>query len=153
MESEISKENKSLNLKKKPAVKTTSKPLKKIPSLKFVQNIVTPQKSDTISQDNLTSSIHSDRVSSSIISDNTVLTNELVVMSRELTKLKSEIRLSNESLKKSEKERYDVKKSLEGKDTALEKLRKDKEELWAIVNTDKYKNIRTSEIERERLEK
>lgn len=74
-------------------------------------------------------------------------------MSREFTKLKSEIRLMSDSLKKSEKERYDVKKSLESKDNALEKLRKEKEELWAIVNTDKYKNVRTSEIERERLEK
>ena len=56
-------------------------------------------------------------------------------------------------MKKSEKERLEIKKTLEAKENALEKLRKDKDELWVIVNTDKYKNVRTIEIEREKLEK
>jgi hypothetical protein len=56
-------------------------------------------------------------------------------------------------LKKSEKEKYDAKKSLEGKENALEKLRKERDELWAIVNTDKYKNIRQIEIDKERADK
>jgi hypothetical protein len=45
-------------------------------------------------------------------------------------------------LKKSEKEKYDCKKNLEGKENAVEKLRKERDELWAIVNTDKYRNMR-----------
>ena len=74
-------------------------------------------------------------------------------MNRELTKLKAELRLNTEQLKKSEKERLDFKKSLESKDLALEKLRKEKDELWSIVSTDKYKNVRTVEQEKEKIEK
>ncbi len=74
-------------------------------------------------------------------------------MNRELSKLKAELRLSTDSLKKSEKERLEFKRSLESKDQALEKLRKDRDELWSIVNTDKYKNVRTVEQEKEKIEK
>jgi hypothetical protein len=66
-------------------------------------------------------------------------------MNRELTKLKAELRLNSDQLKKSEKERLDYKKSLDSKDLAMEKLRKEKDELWSIVSTDKYKNVRTVE--------
>ena len=66
-------------------------------------------------------------------------------MNRELTKLKAELRLNSDQLKKSEKERLDFKKSLDSKDVAMEKLRKEKDELWSIVSTDKYKNVRTVE--------
>jgi hypothetical protein len=66
-------------------------------------------------------------------------------MNRELTKLKAELRLNSDQLKKSEKERLDFKKSLDSKDLAMEKLRKEKDELWSIVSTDKYKNVRTVE--------
>ena len=74
-------------------------------------------------------------------------------MNRELTKLKAELRLNSDQLKKSEKERLDFKKSLESKEVALEKLRKEKDELWSIVNTDKYKNVRTVELEKDKIEK
>jgi len=67
------------------------------------------------------------------------------MMGREISKLKAELRTTSETLKKSEKEKYDCKKNLEGKDTAVEKLRKERDELWAVVNTDKYKNIRNME--------
>ena len=66
-------------------------------------------------------------------------------MNRELTKLKAELRLNSDQLKKSEKERLDFKKSLDSKDLAMEKLRKEKDELWSIVSTDKYKNVRAVE--------
>ncbi len=39
----------------------------------------------------------------------------------------------------------DFKKSLDSKDVAMEKLRKEKDELWSIVSTEKYKNLRTVE--------
>jgi hypothetical protein len=74
-------------------------------------------------------------------------------MNRELTKLKAELRLNTDQLKKSEKERLDYKKSLDSKDLAMEKLRKEKDELWSIVSTDKYKNVRTVEQEKEKIEK
>ncbi len=56
-------------------------------------------------------------------------------------------------MKKSEKEKYEMKKSLESKENAVEKLRKEKDELWAIVNTDKYRNIKGIENEKEKVEK
>ena len=81
------------------------------------------------------------------MNDNQVLTNELVNVNRELTKLKAEQRNNGETLKKSEKENFDLKKSLTAKQNALDKLRKEKDELWAIVNTDKYKSISTIETD------
>jgi len=79
-----------------------------------------------------------------------VLTNELVNVNRELTKSRAEARAATEASKKSEKENLEMKKSLAAKQTALDKLRKEKEELWAIVNTDKYKSIHTIEIDQKK---
>ena len=75
------------------------------------------------------------------------------MMGREIAKLKTELKQAQEATKKSEKEKYECKKSLEAKETAVEKLRKERDELWAIVNTDKYKNIKTIETEKEKVEK
>lgn len=77
----------------------------------------------------------------------------MVTLNREVSKLKAELRSIQEQYKKSEKERLEGAKSLQAKDNALEKLRKERDELWAVVNTDKYKNLRTAEQERERAEK
>jgi len=52
-----------------------------------------------------------------------------------------------EACKKSEKENLEMKKSMAAKQTALDKLRKERDELWAIVNTDKYKSIHTIETD------
>ncbi len=35
----------------------------------------------------------------------------------------------------------------------MEKLRKERDELWAVVNTDKYKNVRAVEQDKEKIEK
>lgn len=74
-------------------------------------------------------------------------------MNREINKFKAELRITQEQLKKSEKEKYEIRKNLEGKETAVDKLRKEKDELWAIVNTDKYKNIKIIESEKEKIDK
>jgi dynactin complex subunit len=74
-----------------------------------------------------------------------VLTNELILLNRELSRLKQEHRSSLDSAKKSEKENHEHKKSISAKDTALEKIRTERDELWSIVNTDKYKNVRAIE--------
>lgn len=55
------------------------------------------------------------------------------------------MRLKDEQLKKGERERQELKRAVEGKEAAIEKMRREKDELWAVVNTDKYKNIRTIE--------
>lgn len=92
-------------------------------------------------------------INKQLVTDNQLLTNELVMMGRELTKLKSELRGTQDQLKKTEKERYELRKNLDGKETAVEKLRKERDELWAVVNTDKYKNIKVIEQEKEKVEK
>jgi hypothetical protein len=63
------------------------------------------------------------------------------------------MRVKEDQFKKSEKERLEAKKIIEGKEVAVEKLRKDRDELWAVVNTDKYKNLRTIEQDREKAER
>jgi hypothetical protein len=84
-------------------------------------------------------------ISKSLVSDNQLLTAELITLNREVTRLKSDMRVKEDQFKKSEKERLEAKKIIEGKEVAVEKLRKDRDELWAVVNTDKYKNLRTIE--------
>ena len=86
-----------------------------------------------------------DPANRSLLNDNQVLTNELVNVNRELTKLKAEGRVMGDTYKKSEKENLELKKSITAKQNALDKLRKERDELWAIVNTDKYKSIQTIE--------
>ena len=61
--------------------------------------------------------------------------------------MKAETRLSADTCKKTEKENLEMKKSLAAKQTALDKLRKERDELWAIVNTDKYKSIQSIETD------
>jgi hypothetical protein len=68
-----------------------------------------------------------------------------MTLNREVTRLKSDMRVKEDQFKKSEKERLEAKKIIEGKEVAVEKLRKERDELWAVVNTDKYKNLRTIE--------
>jgi len=84
--------------------------------------------------------------------DTAVLTNELVMMNREANKLKGELRQVQDQLKKSEKENYDLRKGIEGKENSLEKVRKERDELWAIVNTDKFKTLRQLEQEKAAIE-
>ena len=64
---------------------------------------------------------------------------------RELTKLKSEGRIASDTLKKTEKENQELKKSVSGKQNSLDKLRKERDELFAIVNTDKYRSVHSME--------
>ena len=89
-------------------------------------------------------------INKSLMSDNQVLTNELVLANREVTKLKAEQRSSNDTYKKSERENFDLKKQVSAKQTALEKLRKEKDELWAIVNTDKFKTVHSMEEDKQK---
>lgn len=39
---------------------------------------------------------------------------------------------------------------MSAKDTALEKFRKENEEIWAVINTDKYKSVRGIEQEKDK---
>lgn len=86
-----------------------------------------------------------DPANRSLLNDNQILTNELVNVNRELTKARVESRASSDACKKSEKENLELKKNISAKQNSLDKLRKERDELMAIVNTDKYKNIQVIE--------
>lgn len=87
-----------------------------------------------------------------LVHDNQTLTSELLVASQQLTKAKQELKKSADATKKLEKEVLELHKSLESKETALDKLRKDRDELWAMVNTDKYKNFKSVDEEKQRFD-
>ena len=48
-----------------------------------------------------------------LVHDNQTLTNELIVLSRDMTKMKSELKQKSDLLKKTEKEKTENKKNLE----------------------------------------
>ncbi|CDW87453.1 UNKNOWN [Stylonychia lemnae] len=164
----INKENKTSNtsiIKKKPNALTNKSKVKKPTQLKFQSTnqskigensaIFSSSLKQAIqqSENDTKSKYGAEPINKQLVTDNQLLTNELVMMGREISKLKAELRTTQETLKKSEKEKYDCRKNLEGKDTAVEKLRKERDELWAVVNTDKYKNLRNLEQDKEKIEK
>ena len=83
--------------------------------------------------------------------DTQSLTNELILLSRDVAKSKSELKQVQESLKKAEKDKYELLKSVASKDTALDKLRKERDDLWAVVNTDKYRGLKQMEQQLEQV--
>ena len=68
-----------------------------------------------------------------------------------LTPNGSTAEFTDRQLRKAEKDCVEQKKLIASKDGALEKLRKENEELWTVVNTDKYKSVRTVEVEKEKI--
>ena len=55
-------------------------------------------------------SANQEPISKTLVNDNQVLTTELVIANREVTRLKAEARANNDNHKKSEKENMDLKK-------------------------------------------
>ena len=74
--------------------------------------------------------------------DAAVLTAELISLGREAAKLKAELRTAQESQKKAEKLLGETKKALDSKEQALEKLRVEKEQLWAMLDQEKVQSMR-----------
>ena len=60
----------------------------------------------------------------------------MVLLNRELQQLKLEYRHSEQSLSKAQKSLLDTKKQLEAKDQALEKVRRERDELSALASQD-----------------
>ena len=83
-----------------------------------------------------------------LLHDNQMLTNELIVLNRDLSKTKQELKLKTEQSKKNEKALADQKKALDGKENALEKMRKERDEMFALVNSDKYQNFKSADEEK-----
>ena len=79
------------------------------------------------------------------ISEKELLTQEIVKLTKESNNFKFHFRKLAETIKKLEKENSELKKSCEVKNETLEKLRKEIADLSKILNTDKFKSIKTIE--------
>ena len=90
-------------------------------------------------------------MNSNLVSDNTVLTSELILMNREVSKLKTELRLASEGLRKSEKERGELRKQVDSKQNMLDRVKRERDELTVTLSTDKYASVRALEEEKRRL--
>ena len=87
-----------------------------------------------------------------LVTDNQMLTSELIVLNRDLTKLKSEVKQKTEMLKKSDADKQAIKTQLQAKENGLEKVKKERDEIWNIVNTDKYKSFKDTCGEKEKYD-
>ncbi len=63
--------------------------------------------------------------------------------------MKTENRLLIENTKKVEKEKSEMKKSIQAKADLIDKLKKETSEMSAIINTDQYKTVRIVEVNKE----
>ena len=71
-----------------------------------------------------------------------------MVHTQNLNKCKLDLKKSQDSNRKLEKDLHELQKLMESKENAIEKLRKDRDDLWAMVNTDKYKNFKSFDEEK-----
>lgn len=80
-----------------------------------------------------------------LMHDNQMLTNELIVLNQDLTKNRTEFKKQTDLLKKTEKERDAAMKNSEVLQGALDKLRKERDQMYAIVNSKKYHSFNEQE--------
>lgn len=76
----------------------------------------------------------------------------MVLLNRELQQLRIEFRHSESSFSKAQKNLTETKKQLEAKDLALEKVRRERDELSALASQDQFKSIRSVESQRQDTE-
>ena len=73
--------------------------------------------------------------------DNSVLSSEVISLTKELTKFKQEIAILSNSLIKSEKERAELKTKLAAKTEGFNKAKKENDDLKAFLNSSKAKDV------------
>lgn len=71
---------------------------------------------------------------------------EIVNLNKQVTKLKHENRTCTEIMKKAQQELLELKKILQGKDEALNRLRKENDQLSLSLTTDHYKSVHKLEF-------
>ena len=87
----------------------------------------------------------------SLSHENQMLSNELIVINQSFKEVKSDLKQKTDALKRSEKERNEAVKGLEIKENTLKKLRKERDELWSSINTDKFKSFKSVEEEKNKF--
>jgi chromosome segregation ATPase len=83
--------------------------------------------------------------------DNSLLTQEIVNLNKELMKFRNESKSYNENLKKLEKEKNDFKLKFSSKFDNFEKIKKENEELMIMIQTSNYKTVYSIDNENKRL--
>lgn len=79
------------------------------------------------------------------IEEKDLMTQEIVKLTKECHNYKFQIRSLSEKLVKAEKDNVELKKISENKSEVMEKLRKELAELSKVLNTDKFKSIKSME--------
>lgn len=80
-----------------------------------------------------------------IISELDKITKELIQAHSTIMKQKQEIKKGQDILKKQEKELMEIHKKHDSKEIALDKLRRERNNLYAAMNSEKYKDFTTVE--------
>jgi len=121
--------------------------------LKFKRSII---KNDDIISTNSNSvaslqSSFSPKIKAEIITDKNIIseldkiTKELIQAHSTIMKQKQEIKKGQDILKKQEKELLEIHKKHDSKEIALDKLRRERNNLYAAMNSEKYKDFTTIE--------
>lgn len=121
--------------------------------MKFKRNII---KNDDIISTNSNSaaslqSSFSPKIKAEIITDKNIIseldkiTKELIQAHSTIMKQKQEIKKGQDILKKQEKELLEIHKKHDSKEIALDKLRRERNNLYAAMNSEKYKDFTTIE--------
>ena len=87
----------------------------------------------------------------STMSNEGLLSTELLNLNKEYNKLKSEYKIINEKNNKLEKEKKDFYEKIKNKNEICEKLKKENAELIVLINNSRYKNIIDIENENKKL--
>ena len=95
---------------------------------------------------NSTLSRVSEVASTTLKSDNSALTQELIHVNRETTKLKREVKVAADNSKKLEREKHELEKTLCVKNDIVNRLKNENEELSITLQTDQFKSVRIIEV-------
>jgi hypothetical protein len=115
-------------------------------------DIISTNSNSAVSLQSFQSSISpAPKIKSETITDKNILTEldkitkELIQAHNTIMKQKQEIKKGLDLLKKQEKELLEIHKKHDSKEIALDKLRRERNNLYAAMNSDKYKDFTTVE--------
>lgn len=160
---ELKKTNSSkAKSKSKPKIKANKKESSNVGSIKkpssnAIQTNIKPldESSGSSKGNNKSTSIDSSRQDRDLIQnlryDNSLLTQEVVNLNKELMKLRTESKSYSENLRKLEKERNEIKAKFSTKFENYEKIKKENEELMIMIQTSNHKTFFNMENENKRL--
>jgi chromosome segregation ATPase len=150
----ISSSNKTKS-KSKPKIKAKKENTSNKKPVLSNNNIKPLEESTNSSKTNKSTSLDSSRSDKELIQnlkyDNSLLTQEIVNLNKELMKLRNDSKSYNETLKKIEKEKNELKTKFSSKFDNYEKIKKENEELMIMIQTSNYKTVYSIDNENKKL--